>query len=129
MKIVHCPRDEDPLTYARRHTRRGGGGGLGGLLQGNGMIIGLVVAMVIGTFTVGPLRPQKDAPQPEAPVGAAVEVVPVIEPVSYEEPVTCALPAGGRIEAGWEMFVQDGETIIHVRCENDGTLKKIETTG
>jgi len=101
------------------------GGGLTGLISGNGLIIILVVAMIIGTFTIGPLRPQPETPQPEA-TPAAVKAEPRA-PVVYE-PVMCALPSGGWIEAGWETFVQDEDVIKKVRCEDDGTLKEIEET-
>lgn len=126
MKIIHCPRGEDPLTYARGARR--GRAGLSGLLQGNGLVIGLIVAMVIGTFTIGPLGPKQNT-APETPAPVAVEAGPVSAPVVYVEPVLCTLPAGGMIEPGWESFIQDDERIIHVRCEDDGTLKEIETTG
>ncbi len=123
MKIVHCPPNEDPLTYARQAARRGSGLAF---LQGNGLIIALVVAMIVGTFTIGPLRPQPQ--QPEAPPATPGPARPTPRPVVYNEPVMCKLPAGGMIEAGYETFIADGETILKVRCEDDGTLQKATET-
>lgn len=121
MRVVHCPPNEDPLTYAQRAKRRRSGG-LAGLLQGNGLLFALIVAMIVGTFTIGPLRPKQKAEEAQQ-----VQATPVSTPAVYVTPVLCKLPGGGMIEAGWESLVQDGEQVIRVRCQEDGTLQATET--
>lgn len=82
------------------------------------MLIALIVAMIVGTFTIGPLRPKRKAEE-----ASQATMVPVSTPAVLVTPVLCQLPGGGMIEAGWESLVQDGEQVMKVRCQEDGTLQ------
>jgi hypothetical protein len=87
------------------------------------LIIGLVIVMVIGTFTIGPLRPKT----PETPPETAATQTQSAAPVVYVEPVMCQLPAGGMIQAGWETLIVEGDAVVRVRCMDDGTLQATAT--
>ena len=119
MRVIHCPPNEEPPVYARSALKRGGGF----RLSGNAWIVLAIVAFVAWTVWAGPLKKQDPAPaHSEAPSPTAV----VSAPPVVVEPVLCALPGGGMIEAGWTANVLDGEKLLKVRCMPDGTLEALD---
>lgn len=122
MQVIHCPPNEDPPTYARQFVKRRARLTLGGNAW---MVLGVLAFIAVGVVW-GPLKPQRKAP-PEAPIVTATTQIgsETALAAAVDAPVMCKLPAGGLIETGWETFVMDGETVMKVRCNDDGTLQAI----
>lgn len=122
MQVIHCPPNEMPPDYARKHGKRQHG--LKRLLGGNAWLFVLVALFIVWTVARGNLLAGKKGSGTPDPQPTAAVVNAALALADEAQAIMCKLPGGGLIEAGWTSWVLDGENPVEMRCDTDGTLKE-----